>query len=335
MNPVNLPAVARVFDKSMPLMFHLGVLLREKMPLPQALRQMAMTADSRSIKTAAASAAEKLSAGHSASEVFAGRDMKAFPAHCRYILAAPLSEETRGRLLCGWQNDSSRAFSFIQYLGYPIQVFLIGLFMVLSLAMFVLPQFREIFAGSGLKMTGLERWVFDLFFAHDILDMLFAAPLLFIVAMMAVFYIARIIFGTRSSFDELSLFRLLSEVPADQRFKVLEVMAVKHNFPALHAKLKSFARAVNGGQAIVDASRESGLNGTIAWFVQLAAAEEEDNTSILEQGALMLETRVNCAMQRAGSLIEIFAVLSQGLMFGLIVYTVFQAMITIMLGAIA
>lgn len=334
MNAVNFPALARAFDKRTPLMFHLGVLLREKMPLPQALRQLALSADSRAIKTAAASAAERLSAGHPAAEVFAGRDMNAFPAHCRYILASPLPEETRGRLLCGWQNDGSLTFSFVQHLYYPLQILLIGLMTVLSLAMFVLPQFREILGGSGLKMTGIEKWVFDLFFSHDILEMLFAAPLVFIIAMTLIYYIARITFGTRSSLDELSLFRLLKAVPADQRFKVLEAMAAKHNFPTLHAKLKNFARAVNGGQTIVSASQEAGLSGTTAWFVQIAAATEE-NSPILEQGAEMLETRVSCAMQRAGSLLEIFAVLSQGLMFGLIVYTVFKAMITIMLGAIA
>jgi len=334
MNPASFYAFAITFEQREVSMLHLGLLLCDAMPLPQALRQIAITAEDRKVKVAAARAAELMAAGNSASDVFARSEMKAFSPRARYILASPLTEDLKGRLLSGWRFNKTSAFAVLEHLYYPAQILVFGMLVVFFLAMFVLPQFREIMMGSGIEPQGVQSWVFKVFFEHDILAILFAAPAVFVVLMAVVFFVSKTFFGAYKSFDELNLLRLLKAVPAADRFKVLEVMAAPHNFPRLGVKLKAFARAINNGEEIIPACREAGLDSAMAWFVQLSAGHDE-NSLILEQGAQMLESQVNCALERSGRMLEIFSVLMLGLGFGLITYTVFQSMITIMMGAIS
>ena len=334
MNPAGFNDFARTFEHRDVAMLHLGLLLCNAMPLPQALRQIAVTAEDRKVKVAAARAAELMAAGNPAAEVFARSEMKAFTPQARYILASPLAEDLKGRLLSGWRFNKTSAFAVLQHLYYPAQILLFGMLVVFSLAMFVLPQFREIMMGSGLKPQGVQSWVFKVFFEYDILAILFTTPVVFIFLLAAVFFVSKTFFGAYKSFDELNLLRLLKAVPAADRFKVLETMAAPHNFPRLGGQLKTFARAVNNGEQIVPACREAGLDGMMAWFIQLSAGHDE-NSVILEQGAQLLESRVSCAIERSSRLLEIFSVLLLGLGFGLITWTIFQTMITIMMGAIA
>ena len=164
--------------------------------------------------------------------------------------------------------------------------------------------------------------------------MAFLAPVGIAAILAMVFYLGKFLFGAYDSYDQLNLFRMLSQIPSDQRFRVLEVMAAPHNFPRLAKPLKAFARAVNNGESIVPAAEKSGLDGLTSWFLQLSAIDAGSNL-ILEQGATMLETRVYCGLERAGRLLEIASVLLQGVLFGGVVFAVFQTMINIMLGAIA
>lgn len=330
---INLPALARAFDSRELSMFHLGVLLRDKIPLPQALRQIAISAENKRIKTAAARAAELLASGHSPEEVFAGSETIVFPAQCRYILATPLSEELKGQLLSGWNREKSAAFALTQHLLFPFQTLVIGSMAMVALITFVLPQFREILLGLNIHEPGIAGQVINFASSADAMLLAMFFPIFMAMLLAAAFYAGKSIFHVFVHYEELSLFRMLNAVSAEHRMRVLEVMAVSHNFPKLAVKLKAFARAVNSGEDIVPASSKVGLDSFVSWFIQLAA-DEEHGSILLTQGSELLETRVNSGLERAGRLLEIFSVLVQGVTFGLITYSVFRVMVTIMLGAI-
>lgn len=329
----NFDALMRSLDSRDLPVFNLGILLRDGIPLVQALRQVAVNSQNRSIKNSAARAAELLAAGNACAEVFAGSETRGFPAHARFILASPLEDPLKGHLLSSWQPRYPSAFSFTMHLYYPAQSIAIGFLSMLSLVMFVLPQFREIMLGTGLPLNGISGWIIDTFCRSEALLLIFFAPFCIGAILAMVFYIGKFLFGAYDSYDQLNLFRMLSQIPSAQRFRVLEVMAAPHNFPQLARPLKAFARAVNSGESIVPAAEKSGLDGLTSWFLQLSAIDA-GSSLILEQGATLLETRVNCGLERAGRLLEIASVLLQGVLFGGVIFAVFQTMINIMLGAI-
>jgi len=329
----NFDALVRSLDSRDLPVFNLGILLRDGTSLVQALRQVAVNSQNRSIKNSAARAAELLAAGNSCTEVFAGSETRGFPSHARFILASPLEDQLKGHLLSSWQPRYPSAFSFSMHLYYPAQSIAIGFLSMLSLVMFVLPQFREIMLGTGLPLNGISGWIIDTFCSSEALLLIFFAPFCIGAILAMVFYIGKFLFGTYDAYDQLNLFRMLSQIPPGQRFRVLEVMAAPHNFPRLAKPLKAFARAVNSGESIVPAAEKSGLDGLSSWFLQLSAIDA-GSSLILEQGAALLETRVNCGLERAGRLLEIVSVLLQGVLFGGVIFAVFQTMINIMLGAV-
>lgn len=329
----NLDALIQTLDTRDLPVFNLGILLRDGTSLIQALRQVAINSQHRKIKTSAARAAELLAAGNSCAEVFAGSETRGFPPHARFILASPLEDQLKGHLLSSWQQRYPSAFAFSQHLYYPAQSIAMGFLCVLSLVTFVLPQFREIMLGTGLPLDGISGWIIDTFCGSEGFLMLFFAPVGIAAILAMVFYAGKFLFGAYNAYDQLNLFRMLSQIPPAQRFRVLEIMAAPHNFPRLAKPLKAFAKAVNSGESIVPAAEKSGLDGLTSWFLQLSSIDA-GSSLILEQGAILLETRVNCGLERAGRLLEVSSVLLQGVLFGAIVFTVFQTMINIMLGAI-
>ena len=336
MNPFgrgNFQFLARAFDKKELAMFHLGTLLREQIPMDQALLRAASVSEHRGLKTALARAAQLLTAGSEESEVFAGKELKEIPGHYRFILATPLPDNLKGCLLSDWKRPLSSSATLVQYLYFPVQTMAVAMMTLMMLIMFVLPQFREIMMGLRIKTVGVSDWVIETSSSSDGLLLLILLPVGGLALISLVFFIGRVVFGVSHNCELLSLFNMLGVVPAEHRMKVLAVMATTHNFPRLSGKLRAFARAVNEGEQIVPAARHAGLDSFTTWFVQLAAVAETGN-EILLQGASLIETRLNGSLERSGRLIEVVSVLAQGLVFGVIVYSVFKTMIVIMLAAI-
>lgn len=314
-------------------MSHLGMLLRSKTPLPQALRQIALSSESRQIKIAAAKAADLLASGHDCAEVFSGSQVNVFPPHSRYILAAPLSDDLKGLLLSDWQRRSNDEFNIKQYLYQPLQSIAIGMLTLISLFMFVLPQFREIMLGLEIRTTGLAQWVIEFASGSDGFAVAVFMPLILVFLLIVVFYVGKSFFMAHETLDEMNFFRMIEKIPVEHRYKVIEIMSASHNFPRLSAKFKKFASAVNNGSEIAPACAIAGLDDFFCWFMQLSMIDE-GNSEILAQGATLLESRLTCSIEKTGRLVEIFSVLIQGLLFGIVVYAIFQAMMSIMLGGI-
>lgn len=328
----NYVAKEQFADKKL-AMSHLGMLLRSETPMPQALRQIALSSENRSIKVAANKTAELLASGHACPEVFSGSQAAAFPPHSRYILASPLSDNLKGHLLSDWQRRSNDEFNIVQYLYCPLQSIAVGGLTLISLFMFVLPQFREIMLGLGIRTSGLAQWMLDFASGDDGFFLAVTLPVTLLFLLVLVFFVGKSIFLVHETLDEMNFFRMLQAIPAEDRHKVMEVMSASHNFPRLSVKFKKFASAVNSGTDINVACDAAGLDDFFCWFMQLSLTAEA-NSEILAQGAALLESRLISSIEKAGRMVEIFSVLFQGLLFGVVVYTIFQTMISIMLGAI-
>lgn len=317
--------------------FHLGMLLSEQRSLPVALRELAAFSGNRRVKAAAASAAERLAAGQNCEEVFASGEMGAFGGFARYILAAPMADKTKGRILSSWKRRSGSFVEVSGQLVYCFQSLAIGLLSCISLIFFVLPQFSEIMRGLKLKVApgvmSLHLWLLE-FVSGDSLGVVFVLGLLVVGAMGIAILLARRFFKVREIIDEVNLFNLLRVVEPAERCGVIELMAVSSNFPKLHKKLRIFAASLRQGEDLPGACQKAGLGSLTSWFLQMAMINDADETT-LAQGAALLETTYEMSMIRTTRVAEIVSVGGQGLVFGLFAYVVFQSMITIMLGAMS
>lgn len=317
-------------------LFHLGLLLNSGITLSEALKELSDYSGNARIRLASLRAAGMLASGRAPEEVFAGNEMRVFTGFARYILAAPVSDKLKGQLLANWKRKSNRYIEIGKSLFYCVQSLLIGLFTCMTLFMFVLPQFKEIM--YGLKVVydpekfNFALWFINFFGASD-MSVLALAGMLIIAIVGLMIIVGSKFFKTAELIEEVNLFNLLVAVDYNHRLTALEVMAVSHNFPKSFNRLKTFATSLRQEGDVSIACQKASLNKFLCWFLQLAFTDNSDDR-IITQGALLLETRYLCGIEKVTRLAEIFSVLGQGLVFGLIATVVFQLMNQILLGAI-
>ncbi len=318
-------------------LFHLGMLLNSGISLPEALKDLSDFSGNLRLKNASLHAASMLAAGNPPSEVFAADQMRVFTGFARFILASPLSDSIKGRLLSNWKRNGKSYAEISKSLFYCVQSLLIGLMTCMTLLIFVLPQFREIM--SGLKLTpdsdsfNLSLWFLDLLGSSEmtglvLLGFLFTTGIAFIVLA------GQKIFKTSEIVEEVNLFYLLNAVNFEDRLRTLEIMAVSHNFPRSFNRLKAFATALRESGNANQACKKAGLDQFLSWFLNLAFTQGSDDR-IISQGALLLETRYQCSIEKTTRLAEIFSVAGQGIIFGFVAFVVFQMMNQILLGVIS
>lgn len=318
-------------------LFHLGMLLDSGISLPEALKDLSDFTGNSRLKNASLRAASMLAAGNPPSDVFSVDQMRVFTGFARFILASPLSDLIKGRLLAYWKRKGKSYGEISKSLFYCIQSLLIGLMTCMTLFIFVLPQFREIMYGLKLSPEphsfNFSYWFIELLGSSDmsglvVTGLLFSAGIAFMV------FAGQKIFKTSEIVEEVNLFYLLNAVDFHDRLKTLEIMAVSHNFPRSFNRLKTFAVTLREEGDVNQACKKAGLDQFLSWFLSLAFTEGSD-TRIIAQGALLLETRYQCSIEKTTRIAEIFSVAGQGIIFGLVAIVVFQLMNQILLGVIA
>lgn len=331
--PINWTGASFVAVSIKENIFHLGMLLLENISLPYALRELCVFSGNERIKRAARNAAERLAAGENCEKVFASSEMTAFGSFARYILASPMPDKTKGLLLASWKYKSGSAFEALSGLSYCFQSLIIGLFSILTLLMFVIPQFIEImrsFPDPAVEPFSLKVLAL---FADPLATILFLG-VFFIIFISAVVLLLRRVFRVREIVDEINLLKLLKVVPIHEKCDVLEIMARPHNFPLLHRSFKILASEYRASGDIVTATEKAGCSNLISWFMHLTMTEDVDD-QVIAQGVTLLETTYATSMSRAITITEIVCIAGQGLIFGLFAYIVFQSLIMIMLGTMA
>ncbi|HAE40437.1 MAG TPA: hypothetical protein DCG57_17665 [Candidatus Riflebacteria bacterium] len=305
----------------------LGMLLRKNVPLAEALYRVSQSAVSQRIKSAAALAARRLGSGEGCDKVFAAAEMAVFPAITRYILASPLGDVTKGRLIADWKYRDRRDFRLDTALTYPaISLGMAGL-TSMSLYIFVFPQFREIFAGLGVKSTPFVDWMLRRCDGFLLWDFAFVAGFVFLLQL--VVYATRHISGFSQKLDEMNLLRMLAVLPLEERVRAIEVMAVKSYFPALHNRFRRFAQALASGSDIGTAGNAAGVSDMLTWFIGLAINDDSGETTLLDEAADYCNASVESSAAKTVSMLEVASTLFLAVVFGTTAYALVQMMILI------
>lgn len=303
----------------------LGMLLRKGMPLAEALYRVSLSSASQRLKVVAGLAARRLASGEGCDKVFAGSDMAIFPAAARYILASPLKDETKGRLIADWKYRHRSSFRFESALVYPVVSLCMAAMTSLALYMFVFPQMREIFMGLKVKGTPFVDWMLYRcgggWFLWD-----FAFVVAFVFLLQLVVYVSRRISRFPQKVDEMNLLRMLAVLPLEERVQAIDVMSVKYNFPALHERFRRFARSLRAGSDIGSAGKESGVSDMLTWFVVLGLHEENSEVKLLDEAADYFNASVESSVTKTVSMIEVTSTLFLAAVFGSTAYALMQMM---------
>ncbi|MBU1107173.1 MAG: type II secretion system F family protein [Candidatus Riflebacteria bacterium] len=327
----------RLFFQQSPLwqypesVMQLGMLLRGGMPLAEAFYRLSQSSAHQRVKSTAGLVARRLSSGEGCDKVFAGSDMAVFSPSIRYILAAPFSDVTKGRLIADWKFRHKNEFRLESALFYPLQSLFIGVMTSLSLFIFVFPQMREIFLGLEVKTTPFVSWLLDMCGEPSLVwHALFIA--MFVALLSVVVVLTRRLTRFPQKIDEMNLLRMLAVLPAEERLKAFDVMSVRHNFPALHNRFRMLARAISSGGDAATSSRDAGLDDMLAWFLALGLLEEGSEPKLLLQAGDYLNASVESSADKTISLIEVSSVLFQAIVFGSMAYALVQMMISMTQG---
>lgn len=324
----NLQTIKNLAGSNSESMLQLGVLMRKGMPMAEALHQVAMTATSRSVKAAASLAAQRLSSGESGDKVFASNEMTIFPPAVRYILAAPLKDETRGRLIADWRVCHKNEFRLETALIQPLQTMMVGLMSSLSLFMFVIPQMREIFSGLSIETPPYMARLFGLYGSDPIVLSVFIGIAFAAVVQLAIF-LARRLSRFSQMVDEVNLLRMLAVLTPEERVPTVNIMAVKLNFPLLHGSFRYLARSLAGGSDIDTAGRAAGISDLLAWFVALGLQDKNPESHLLLQASEYVQAGIESSVSKTITLLEVSSTLFMATIFGSLAYTLVQMMILI------
>ena len=308
-------------------MLQLGLLLRGGMPLAEVFYNLSQSAVHQRLRAVSALAARRLSSGEGCGTVFSGKGMDVFPPAIRYILAAPLSDVTKGRLIADWKFRSKGEFRIGTALYYPVQSMAVGILTSISLYLFVFPQMREIFLSANIKTTPFAAWLLEMCGSGS-LNMEVLVIGAFAVLLSFVVLLTRMLTRFPQKIDEMNLLRMLAVLPPEERVKAFDVMAVRHNFPALHGKFRRLARALDSGSDTTTACRDAGLDDMLTWFLALGLVVDSSEPRLLTHAADYLNVTVESSFAKTISLLELSSVLFQAVVFGSLAYALVQMMIS-------
>jgi type II secretory pathway component PulF len=313
-------------------MFTIGMFLERGRSLINALESVAVSARSYRLRDAAYKAADLLKQGIPPEQVFRSKDFFVFPAQIRYILACPLPEELKGKVIVGWyRRKFSLAVDYNAFF-YPVMTLAIGILSSIALILFVIPQFREILYGLRIEPTPLLKFFFGADrFSFDLgLVMLMVAFASVLIIMVAVF---RWFFRMRSIGDYINFLNIMASVPSQERLRVIPAICSRVIFASEFQKIRLFSTSIEQGKSIEEAVEHAGFPGFLRWFIGMCFFSE-NSTEMLNDGSFLLTTLFNSRSKLLMHMIEIMITISFGIFFGTIIYAIFSGMILILQSSI-
>lgn len=313
------------------IIFSLGRLLSGGRSLINSLENVAVSSRDLHWRNGLLKAADLLKQGQNPEQVFRNAELYMLPPAVRYILGSPVPERQKGQLITGWVNGQlSFTFNFFT-LFYPFQTFAVGTMTAMSLAMFVLPQFREIIMGLRVKlspflsmMLGTEGYLFSPMMG--ILALLIAA-----IALVFYLVLGRSL-NLRVISDYACLLSMLEATDAEFRPEAFKIFGSRILFPSQFTQIKSFAAALSAGKSPAEAGEVSGIPAYINWFISLGL-EGKNSTEMLSQGVMLLRESWVDRFEVFMTFLEAFVTVALGSFFGLSIYLVFAVMSSILQGA--
>ncbi|GAB4279796.1 MAG: hypothetical protein Kow0029_23870 [Candidatus Rifleibacteriota bacterium] len=300
--------------------FALGAMLEKGNSLIKALDSISASTRDGRIREACLVASDRLKQGVAPESVF--RELNVFPPYARYILACPMRDNLKGKLLLAQCRTRSASFREFQSLFLPVQTFAIGGLSSMTLLMFVVPQLNEILRNQGLRPSPFLSFLTDG-------GGFFAELTIICIVIAFVFVFLKWVLDLNSSSDYLNLLNLFTVLDKNERLHVIKFLGSKILYPREYEKIKAFAVNLGAGLNIEDAGERAQLPMYIRWFLTLGN-ECEDSSEIIQNGRYLLENAYETRRKIMINILEILSVLILGVLFGTIIYTVFSTMIQIM-----
>jgi len=191
--------------------------------------------------------------------------------------------------------------------------------------MFVFPQMREIFLGLNLESSPLIGLILE-FCGSGLLFHLILFVVLFVAILCLAVFLTRRLTNYSKMTDEMHLMRMLAAIPPEHRLSVTDVMAVKLNFPALHASFRRLARGIADGKNIATAAREAGVSDGLTWFLSLGLQDESAESQLLMQASDYYHAGIKNSNDKTITMLEVSSTLFLSSVFGVLTYGLLQMM---------
>lgn len=307
--------------------FMLGTMLENGRSLIEALEAMAFSSRNFRLRDAAFKAADMLKQGNSPETVFRNNEFFVFPPYVRYILACPLDDSIKGRILSSWNREGASHSTDLQSFYYPLQTLVVGMLSSMAIFLFVLPQFKEIMHGLQVQPDPVLKF----FFSLDLNFTLVGLSAVGLIAILTIFI--KWLIGMKKYGDYVNLLSVLSAVPLEDRSKVLSVLGSRVLFPSQYRSIKTFSGLLESGKTVNDSCELARFPVVLRWFLVMGF-ESENSTEMLKDGSFLLANAYQGKRKISVNIIEIFCILLMGICFGTLIYAVFSGITQLMQGAI-
>lgn len=234
----------------------------------------------------------------------------------------------------------------IAALTYPAIIVAFFIFSMLGVTLFLIPKFKDLYAGLGSKLPPITLFVFGIsgFIIHNILIIL-------IVTATIGFYLYRQIFKTKKGryiFDKLSLkipifgeviklaaiakfTRTLSTL-LEQSISVPESLELvgrtAGNSVIEEASLKA-AKLILDGEKIPEAFRKAGVFPSLMLQMSTVGVESGNLPDLLDKTADFYEDRVDAFVAAMSSLIEPILIAVLGVLLGVVIIALYMPIFTL------
>jgi type II secretory pathway component PulF len=318
------------FNSKEELVLGLGFILKCGTEMVSALKLAAESSEIRSVKIALLKAAKLIQEGNEPINVFKEGFMSPIPPYARFILGAPIDSKTKGEVLFHWHRFQFTQFKNFIELGLVLQEAAIGSLTLLSLFIFVVPQFEEIFMGLGIE--GGFFFSILILLSHNMFGFLFLLIMgIFVIGVAGKSLLGKFL-GIQSEIDYLNFLSLLKVLEKEKIGMIVRILSNKTIFPKEWEKFKHFSESLISGQSVDVALEESKIDTFFAWFIKLGLISDIGKSSI-EDSAVLLEARIVTRFEMLSSLTGVFVTLFLGCAFGMVVIGVFSGILSAMNGA--
>lgn len=279
---------------------------------------------------------EALSEGQTLLDALKTPNCRVLPPFIIMVLGSDLTDVEKGNLIrMKYSRADVNQFVVASVLSYSVCQLAITGMTCISLVMFVLPQFREIFSSLHVPLpapTQLLMSISDYIFSWFFL----VVPAIICVLFVGSFFVKTAFFkrffwrllGIPHS-DFAKVIRVLAEIPPDRIEYVLKTVSMPLIMPASSEMVEDFREAFGSGQPVDAVLVRHGFEPQAAWMVRLAI-EGKGTRENFSLAADLIEARTNGAFKRSMILLDTLAPILLALFVGFVAISVFLPMVQLL-----
>lgn len=331
-NEVYIPSTARELEA------RLGVLLLGKAGMERAFQELA----NNTTPLRFSSAFKNLSIIYERGEECTLRDftryLPFFSNRALYILASPFSDQLKGQLLTSWNYVEPAEHNLKRSIVISIATFLFSIIALTVQLKFIMPQLYEIFYGMNLQIFLDKLWFLNPYIIENYPYLMMLLPLALIVGVAVLSVKIERFLGASKHCDRANLYRLLAIVPQSARLEAINFFsALRGIFVAEGNVYGKFSNNALEGMDLKSAAMNAGLDVHFAWLLAsqdtLENAQEENSSfSLLQSLANLHLAKLETIKTKVAVVSETAIIVANGLIIGILVWTVFYMLQIILVG---